>query len=88
MNSEKIISPCISICKSDPVTGYCFGCARSDEDKKKWKNPNTENNWKLKNLNILKKRMSDSQLKTFERSYREKLEFGKLVYSKSLKQKP
>ena len=29
-----IISPCISICKTDPVTGYCYGCGRSNEEKK------------------------------------------------------
>ena len=32
--SKKIISPCISICKTDPLTGYCYGCARTDEEKK------------------------------------------------------
>tara|TARA_A100001011_G_scaffold222736_1_gene230694 strand:- start:16308 stop:16580 length:273 start_codon:yes stop_codon:yes gene_type:complete len=88
MNNKKIISPCISICKSDPVTGFCYGCARTDEDKKIWKDPNTKDQWKLENLYMLKKRMSESQLKTFERSYEEKLKFGKLVYSKNLKQKP
>ena len=46
MSNEKIISPCISICKSDPTTGLCYGCARSDEDKKLWKNPDTKNSWK------------------------------------------
>ena len=30
----KFISPCISICKSDPKTGFCYGCARTDEEKK------------------------------------------------------
>ena len=88
MNNKKIISPCISICKSDPVTGFCYGCARTNEDKKIWKDPNTKDQWKLENLYKLKKRMSESQLKTFERSYEEKLKFGKLVYSKNLKQKP
>ena len=34
---DKIISPCISICKTDPVTGYCYGCARTNEEKKQWK---------------------------------------------------
>ena len=34
-----IISPCISICKTDPVTGYCYGCGRSNSDKKIWKDP-------------------------------------------------
>ena len=33
-----IISPCISICKTDPQTGYCYGCARNNEETKK---PNT-----------------------------------------------
>ena len=88
MNNEKIISPCISICKNDPNTGYCFGCARTNEEKKIWKNPDTQNKWKKENLNVLLSRMSASQIKTFEKSYKEKLEFGKLVYSKNLKQKP
>ena len=82
-NKKLILSPCISICKSDPVTGFCFGCARSNEEKKIWKNPSTLESWKKNNLEILKKRMSETQLKTFERSYNEKIQFGKLVYSKS-----
>ena len=32
--TKVIISPCISICKTDPVTGYCYGCARTEEEKK------------------------------------------------------
>ncbi len=88
MNNKKIISPCISICKSDPSNGFCYGCARSDEEKKIWKNPDTTNEWKKENLNVLMGRMSESQLKTFNQSYKEKNEFGKLVYSKNLKQKP
>ena len=46
----KFISPCISICKSDPKTGFCFGCARTDEEKKIWKNPETTIEWKKENL--------------------------------------
>ena len=88
MSNDKVISPCISICKNNPDSGFCYGCARTNEEKKIWKNPNTQNTWKLENLNLLKQRMSESQLKTFERSYKEKLQLGKLVYSKSLKQKP
>tara|TARA_A100001037_G_scaffold231236_1_gene209571 strand:+ start:16 stop:267 length:252 start_codon:yes stop_codon:yes gene_type:complete len=83
MNNKKIISPCISVCKNDPKTGFCYGCARSDDEKKIWKNPDTSENWKKENLNSLKKRMSKSQLSIFEKSYNEKLEFGKLVYSKT-----
>ena len=29
-----IISPCISICKTDPTTGYCYGCGRNNDEKK------------------------------------------------------
>ena len=29
-----IVSPCLSICKTDPVTGYCYGCARTNKEKK------------------------------------------------------
>ena len=40
--NKKIISPCISICKTDPVTGYCYGCARTeDEEKILWKDEKT-----------------------------------------------
>ena len=84
----KFISPCISICKSDPKTSFCYGCARTDEEKKIWKNPETANSWKEENLIILKNRMSETQLKTFNQSYNEKIEFGKMVYSKKLKKEP
>ena len=84
----KFISPCISICKSDPKTGFCYGCARTDEEKKIWKNPETTNSWKVNNLNTLRNRMSETQLKTFNQSYNEKIEFGKMVYFKKLKKEP
>ena len=84
----KILSPCISICKSDPKTGFCYGCARTDQEKKIWKNLETTNDWKNKNLKVLTSRMSETQLKTFNQSYDEKIKFGKLVYSKKLEKKP
>ena len=88
MNNNKIISPCISICKSDPKTVLCYGCARTNEEKKIWKNIETTNDWKKDNLKILVSRMSQSQLKTFNQSYDEKIKFGKLVYNTNLKNKP
>ena len=42
MNDQKIISPCISICKTDPLTGYCYGCARTEKEKIIWKEKNNE----------------------------------------------
>ena len=52
MEEKNIISPCISVCKTDPVSGYCYGCGRTNEDKVVWKNENTTNEWKEENLNI------------------------------------
>ena len=88
MKDIKIISPCISICKNDPKTDQCFGCARSTEEKKIWKLQETTNEWKKNNLITLKGRMKESQLMTFKKSYDEKVKFGKLVYSKNLENKP
>ena len=71
-----IVSPCISICKSDPITGLCYGCARNLEEKLKWKDKSTEDKWKLKNLIEIKSRMQGWQLDSFERSYKYKCENG------------
>ena len=49
-----IVSPCISVCKIDPVTGYCYGCGRSNKEKKNWKDKNTSDKWKNKTLKIFK----------------------------------
>ena len=46
-----IISPCISICRTDPKTGYCYGCGRNNEEKKIWKQEETTDEWKKNNLN-------------------------------------
>ena len=51
--SKTIISPCISICKTDPLTGYCYGCARTEKEKKLWKAENINNEWKSKNLELI-----------------------------------
>ena len=49
-----IISPCISICKTDPQTGYCYGCARNNEEKKMWKLQETSEEWKKSNITIFR----------------------------------
>ena len=64
-----IVSPCISICKSDPVTGFCYGCARNIKEKLNWKDKNTTDEWKLQNLLVIKTRMKGWQLESFEKSY-------------------
>ncbi len=79
-----IISPCISICKTDPVTGYCYGCARTDEEKKTWKDPNTTNEWKAKNLSDIKERMDGWQLESFKESYAYKNKNGISIFKKKI----
>ena len=78
-----IVSPCISICKTDPVTGYCYGCGRSDEEKKIWKNEDTSNEWKETNLKDIQKRMSGWQLESFKESYDHKKNKGISLFKKS-----
>tara|TARA_X000000368_G_scaffold393224_1_gene358757 strand:+ start:405 stop:671 length:267 start_codon:yes stop_codon:yes gene_type:complete len=81
---KKIISPCISICKTDPITGYCYGCARTDEEKKLWKDEKTENEWKSKNLENILSRMNGWQLDTFRESYDFKMKNGISLFKKNL----
>ena len=61
-----IVSPCISICKSDPITNLCYVCARNSDERIKWKNKNTSDNWKLNNLIEIKSRMNGWQLTSFK----------------------
>ena len=85
--SKNIISPCISICKTDPVTSYCYGCARTEEEKKLWKNENTNDDWKSKNLALIILRMKGWQLETFKESYKYKISNGISLFKKSLLEK-
>ena len=79
-----IISPCISICKTDPQTGYCYGCGRNNDEKKLWKLQNTTNKWKNENLIVAKKRLTGWQLNSFEDSYKHKIENGISLFKKNL----
>ena len=81
---KKVISPCISICRTDPVTGYCYGCARTNEEKSLWKDEKTNNNWKEENLKIIMERMHGWQLETFKESYSYKKNKGISLFKKNL----
>tara|TARA_B110000971_G_scaffold4321_1_gene4356 strand:- start:192 stop:455 length:264 start_codon:yes stop_codon:yes gene_type:complete len=85
--SKTIISPCISICKTDPVTGYCYGCARTEKEKKLWKNENTNNKWKSENLELIVSRMKGWQLEAFKESYNHKVINGISLFKKNLLEK-
>ena len=79
-----IILPCISICKTDPSTGYCYGCGRSNEEKKIWKLENTTREWKTNNIKVIKTRLNGWQLESFEQSYTYKVENGISLFKKKL----
>ena len=72
-----IVSPCISICKTDPLTGFCYGCGRNNIDKIIWKDKNTTDEWKIKNLTLIQKRLNGWQLESFKESYDNKVKKNK-----------
>jgi predicted Fe-S protein YdhL (DUF1289 family) len=80
--SNKFISPCISICRTDPVTGYCYGCARTNDEKKIWKDEDAKDQWKEENLKIIITRMQGWQLETFKESYEHKKNKGISLFKK------
>jgi predicted Fe-S protein YdhL (DUF1289 family) len=82
--SKTITSPCISICKTDPVTGYCYGCARTEKEKKLWKDDDTNDEWKSENLKFITSRMKGWQLETFKESYNHKISNGISLFKKNL----
>ena len=84
INKNIIISPCVSICKTDPVTGYCYGCGRTNNEKKIWKDEETTNNWKENNLKIILTRLKGWQLESFKESYEHKVSHGLSLYKKEL----
>ena len=79
-----IISPCISICKTDPVTGYCYGCGRNNEEKKIWKDEKTSDEWKKENLKEIERRLTGWQLESFKESYGHKIKNGISLFKKSI----
>jgi len=78
-----IVSPCISICKTEPQTGYCYGCGRNNEEKKTWKEKTTSDLWKKSNIANIQKRLSGWQLESFKDSYQHKIKKGMSLFKKS-----
>ena len=82
-----IISPCISICKTDPKTGYCYGCGRDNDEKRNWKLDETSDEWKRTNIETIKKRLTGWQLESFKESYQYKIKNGISLFKKNLLKK-
>tara|TARA_B100000003_G_scaffold15839_1_gene13059 strand:+ start:128 stop:379 length:252 start_codon:yes stop_codon:yes gene_type:complete len=79
-----IISPCISICRTDPKTGYCYGCGRNNDEKKIWKAEDTTDDWKDKNIKEIRSRLTGWQLESFNESYEYKIQNGISLFKKKL----
>ena len=52
-----LLSPCISICQIDPVTGHCLGCYRSRQEIARW--PAMSTNEQANLLQALKQRRAE-----------------------------
>jgi predicted Fe-S protein YdhL (DUF1289 family) len=79
-----IISPCISICRTDPKTGYCYGCGRNNDEKRNWKLEETSDEWKKTNIKTVKERLTGWQLESFEESYQYKIKNGISLFKETL----
>ena len=77
------------ISQRDKGTSIGFGAeVRTTEDKKMWKDPETSDEWKINNLELLKSRLKGWQLEAFNKSYAFKKETGiSLIKQKLLQQK-
>ena len=78
-----IVSPCISICKTDPQSGYCYGCGRNNDEKKTWKEKTTSDLWKKNNITNTQKRLSCWQLESFKESYQYKIKNSLSLFKKN-----
>ena len=80
MSKNKLIDPCIGLCKFDPVTGYCYGCACTLQDRNQWTN-GASDTWKSKNLHDIKRRLSNSwPLNSWLTNYKYKQEKGESLF--------
>jgi len=66
----------------DPVSGYCYGCGRSNEEKRIWKEESTTDDWKYKNIEEIQTRLNGWQLESFKESYNNKKKEGISLFKK------
>ena len=51
----------------DPVTGYCYGCGRNNDEKKIWKDQNTNDEWKKQKFRTDTKKDERVAIRKFQR---------------------
>lgn len=83
-NNNTVINPCINVCKTDPISGFCYGCGRSAEDKSLWKNDDTTNDMRQENLILIKERLTGWQQEAFNESYSYKIKNGMSLIMKKI----
>ena len=81
-----IVSPCISICKTDPSTGCCYGCGRNNE-KKGFGNLRKQQMIGKENLNEIEKKLTGWQLEICKESYYYKINSVISLSKKKLSQR-
>lgn len=59
---NEVISPCISVCKLDPVSGYCEGCWRTRDEIALWRR--MDNPERLEVIKRLHERRAEAGLET------------------------
>ena len=58
---------------------------RTNQEKKIWKDETTNDEWKMENINNIRKRLKGWQLESFEESYKYKIKNGiSLLKKKSI----
>ena len=77
-------SPFLSICKTDPTTGYGFVGGRCNVEKRLWKLEETTDDWKKENIIEIEKRLTGWQLESFKESYSYKIKNGMSLFKKNL----
>ena len=86
MKNENIVTPCITVCRSDPITDYCYGCGRTTEDKNMWNDPNTSDEWKKSNLKQTRSRLMSWQQEAWDKSYAHKMNTGNSLFKEKINQ--
>jgi len=59
---KEVISPCISVCKLDPDSGFCEGCWRTRDEIAGWRGMDSDQ--RLEVLDRLHERRADAGLVT------------------------
>ncbi len=69
---EFLISPCVGVCTTDPATGFCLGCGRTEREVGLWRFE--DNPWRRAHLEELKERGAAKHKPEWQAAYKEKVD--------------